>query len=152
MKTVIVTHDYHASAKHVWAMATDLDDLKRVMEGVVRFDGLPSGRVHTGQNLTVKVSLFGRLPAQPYHMEVIECDNAAMVLQSSEKGVGVKSWRHRLTVEETPEGCRLRDVIEIDAGWLTGLFAAWARYLYRKRHAPRLRLLDERGQLVSQTE
>jgi len=144
MKTVILEHEYAATAQEVWALATDLDALKQIMEGVVRFDGMPSGRVFQGQRINVLVSLFGKLPPQPYFMEVLECDNDAMVLRSVEKGAGVKSWRHRLSVESQGSGCRLRDVIEIDAGWMTWAFAIWARYLYRKRHEPRVRLLNKR--------
>ena len=143
MKTVILDHDYAASAQDVWALATDLDALKEVTQGVVAFEGMPSGRVYEGQKITVQVSLFGKLPPQPYFMEVLKCDNDAMILQSFEKGAGVKSWRHTLTVEPRPSGSRLRDVIEIDAGWMTWAFALWARYLYRKRHEPRVRILAD---------
>tara|TARA_B100000378_G_C18029800_1_gene407119 strand:- start:1309 stop:1587 length:279 start_codon:yes stop_codon:yes gene_type:complete len=74
-------------------------------------------------------------------MEVLECDNEAMILRSFEKGAGVKSWRHTLTVEPLQSGSRLRDVIEIEAGWMTWAFARWARFLYRKRHEPRIQML-----------
>lgn len=142
MKTVHLTHDYPVSPERLWALATDYDALARVMEGVVAFEGLPEGRVREGQQVTVMVSLFGKLPKQPYHMEVLECDDSRMVLRSSEQGAGVKAWRHRLTVTPTAQGSRLTDRIEIEAGLLTGVFALWARYLYGARHQPRLRLLE----------
>jgi len=144
MKTVILEHKYAAPAQEIWALATDLDALKKIMEGVVKFEGMPSGRVYQGQRIDVLVSLFGKLPPQPYFMEVQECDDDAMILRSVEKGAGVKSWCHRLSVVSEGSGCRLRDVIEIDAGWMTWAFALWARYLYRKRHEPRVRILNER--------
>ncbi|MEQ5871263.1 SRPBCC family protein [Sagittula sp. NFXS13] len=143
MKTVILEHEHAAPAKEVWALATDLDALKEIMKGVVTFEGLPSGRVHQGQKITVQVSLFGKLPPQPYFMEVLECDDKAMILRSFEKGAGVKAWCHTLTVEPQPSGSRLRDVIEIDAGWMSWAFALWARFLYRKRHEPRVRMLAD---------
>ena len=40
-----------------------------------------------------------------------------------------------------PGGSRLTDRIEIDAGLLTPLFVMWARYLYKARHKPRMRML-----------
>lgn len=58
MKTVVLEHDYSASAEDVWALATDLDALRDIMEGVITFEGLPSGRVYAGQTITVQVSLF----------------------------------------------------------------------------------------------
>lgn len=141
MKTVVVENEYSVPPTQLWEIVTDYNALAQVMDGIATFEGLPSGRTQTGQRLEVMVSLFGKLPKQPYVMEVLECDDENMVLRSSEYGAGVKSWRHTLTVTETPDGCRLRDQIEIDAGWKTPVFAAWARYLYGARHKPRLRLL-----------
>lgn len=142
MKTVHLTHDYPVSPERLWTLATDYGALARVMEGVVAFEGLPEGRVQEGQKIDVMVSLFGKLPKQPYHMEVVECDDSRMVLRSSEKGAGVKEWRHTMRVTPAPGGSRLTDTIEIEAGLLTGAFALWARYLYGARHKPRLRLLE----------
>ena len=142
MKIIRLQHSYNASPERVWAVVTDYNALARVMDGIVTFEGLPDGRTETGQKIDVLVSVFGKLPAQPYHMEVILCDDAAMVLQSSERGAGVKSWTHRLSVQNTPSGCILTDEIEIDAGVLTPVFVMWARYLYRARHKPRLELLQ----------
>ncbi|QFT59675.1 Polyketide cyclase / dehydrase and lipid transport [Sulfitobacter sp. THAF37] len=149
MKTVTLEHEYAATAQEVWALATDLDALKEIMEGVVEFEGMPGDRVYQGQKINVLVSLFGKLPAQPYYMEVLECDDDAMILRSLEQGAGVRSWRHTLSVEPRGTGCLLRDVIEIDAGWMTWAFALWARYLYRKRHEPRVRILAARREGIS---
>jgi len=143
MKTITLTHNYATDPDTLWQKVTDYTCLAKVMEGIIAFEGLPSGRTFTGQKCEVMVSLFGKLPAQPYTMEILECDDDARILRSSEKGAGVKSWHHRLTVQSTPEGARLTDQIEIDAGLLTPLFAIWARYLYRARHKPRLRMLGE---------
>ncbi|WP_299891677.1 SRPBCC family protein [uncultured Ruegeria sp.] len=142
MRIVTVQNDYPVSASRLWAMATDYAALSEVMEGLVSFEGLPAGRTQTGQRLEVMVSLFGKLPAQPYRMEVLECDNQRMILRSSERGAGVKTWLHSLSVTEIESGSRLHDRIEIDAGMLTPVFALWARYLYRARHKPRLRLFE----------
>lgn len=144
MKTITIENDYPYSAKRLWALATDYEALHEVMKGIVSFEGLPSGRTRGGQKLEVMVSLFGKLPKQLYHIEVLECDDRNMILRSSERGSGVKQWRHTMNVTETEFGSRLRDHIEIDAGWLTFAFALWARYLYGARHEPRLRMLENR--------
>lgn len=141
MKTIEIEHNYAVPPDQLWALVTNYDALAEVMAGIVAFEGLPEGRTHTGQSFDVMVSLFGKLPQQPYHMHVVLCDEDAMVLRSSERGAGVKSWEHCLTVTPTPDGSRLSDRIEIDAGWLTPVFALWAGFLYRARHKPRLRLL-----------
>jgi ligand-binding SRPBCC domain-containing protein len=144
VKKVTVISDYAAHAPKVWALATDYGALAKIMKGYATFDVLPSGRTKTGQRMDVMVSLFGKLPQQPYFMEVLECDDEHMVLRSLERGAGVKNWQHTLTVTKTETGSRLTDEIEIDAGVLTFAFALWAKYLYGARHKPRLRMLGER--------
>lgn len=145
MKTVIVENEYAVSSAKLWAVVTDYGSLAEVMKNIVSFEGLPTGRTKTGQKINVMVSLFGKLPSQPYFMEVLECDDALMILRSSEQGAGVKNWRHTLTVTETALGSRLTDRIEIDAGILTPVFSVWAKYLYSARHKPRLELLHRSG-------
>ncbi len=139
--TVSLTHHYEAPADQVWRLATDFSALERVCAGMVSFRGLPEGRCETGQIIDVDVSLFGRLPWQPYRMDVVECDDTAMRLHSLEKGSGVKSWEHRMAVDPDGDGSVLRDEIRIDAGLLTPVFCWWARKLYGARHEPRLRML-----------
>lgn len=145
MRTIRLVHDYPYPARKVWDVAIDYDCVAEAMEGLVRFEGLPSGKVQAGQSITAMVSLFDRLPAQPYHMEVVEFDDTTMRLVSSEHGAGVKSWRHSLRVEATKAGCTLFDTIEIDAGWLTLPFSVWAKFLYKRRHKPRLTILARTG-------
>ncbi|MBN9886247.1 SRPBCC family protein [Salipiger abyssi] len=143
MRTVHTEFFYAASPERLWTLATSYDALSRVMAGLVEFDGLPEGRTRTGQKIHVEISLFGKLPKQPYDMDVLECDDSRMILRSSEQGAGVKSWRHTMMVTPAPGGSRLCDTIEIDAGLLTPAFALWAKYLYGARHKPRQRLLEE---------
>ncbi|WP_299369094.1 SRPBCC family protein [uncultured Tateyamaria sp.] len=140
-----MSHDYEASAKDVWAIATDFAALAEVCRPLIRFTGLPEGRCAPGQRVTVGVRLFGVLPPQDYTMEVVEQDDNAMTLRSSEHGAGVRSWRHHLSVESTATGSRLLDTIDIDAGPMTPLVAWWGRKLYAHRHKGRLRLLAERA-------
>lgn len=145
MKTVIVENEYAVAPAKLWAIATDYGALTEIMKGIASFEGLPTGRTETGQRLNVMVSLFGKLPNQPYEMDILECDNTRMILRSSERGAGVKSWEHTLTVTETEFGSRLTDRIEIEAGILTPVFGLWAKYLYGARHKPRQELLQREG-------
>ena len=144
MATVTIVNEYNVPARQLWAIVTDYQALGDIMQGLASFKGLPQGRTRIGQRMEVMVSLFGKLPKQPYLMEVVECDDTRMILRSSERGAGVKSWLHTLTVTEIATGNRLTDTIEIDAGLLTPMFALWARYVYSARHKPRLRLLQNR--------
>lgn len=144
MRTVRLSHEYTANPHELWAICIDLDALADMMDGLVSFEGLPSGQIYEGQEIDVQVSLFGRLPSQPYHMRVDECDANAMRVRSTEFGAGVQSWRHTMIVEPTSGGSKLIDVIEIEAGWLTWAFALWARYVYQSRHAARQKMLERR--------
>jgi len=140
--TVDLYHDYAAPARDVWDVATDFAAFADVMDGIVSFSGMPTqGRCATGQVFDVKVRLFGKLPPQDYHMEVELCDDDAMMFQSRERGAGIKRWDHRLTVSSVENGSILHDHIEIDAGLMTPLYRLWAKFVYTRRHKPRLRLL-----------
>ncbi len=142
-KTISLRHDYAASADAVWNLATDIEALDSVNRPRIVMTGLPKGRIHQGQVVNVDVSLFGIMPKKPYSMTVVKCDDAARSFESSEKGAGVKSWRHKLQVIDTACGSAIEETISIDAGLLTPLFAAWAKYLYRARHPVRQKLLGE---------
>ena len=145
--TVRVTSDYPVSADALWAITKDLDALVEMNSRMVKMEGVPSGDMYGGQVIEATVSLFGKLPPQPYRIDVLTVDDDARCFTSSEHGSGVKSWNHTGRVEETATGSRLIDVIEIDAGWKTPLVVFWANRLYRARHKPRLALLEKRGAL-----
>lgn len=140
---VRIDHEYPVAPQTLWRLVTDLDVLAKVSKGFVTFEGLPSGALVQGQVIEVKFRLFGVFPPQPYRMEVLEVDPEDMRVRSFEFGGGVKSWRHTFQVHSTEQGAKLSDYIEIDAGWLSPLFALYAQILYRSRHKPRLRLLED---------
>lgn len=151
MKTVTLEHFYPADPKDVWELAIDFEALREVSEHMVTFEGLPTGKIYEGQSIDVMTSLFGKLPKQPYHMEVVELDHEKMMFLSSERGSGVKHWQHRLTITPHENGALLTDTIKIHAkiGLLTPLFALWAKHMYEGRHQPRLKILARNGQLKS---
>lgn len=140
--TVKLSHDYPFSPENVWTVATDLGHLKTITHGLLNFRNLPRGQIYKGQHIKVQISLFGKLPYQPYEMTVLTCDPATMSFHSQETGAGVKSWDHALSVIPTKTGSRIEEEITIDAGLATWVFAIWARVLYRRRHAPRLKILE----------
>lgn len=143
MRTVIIENDYDVSPKRLWMLATDFQALNKVMKGKAAFEGLPHGRTKTGQKMTLMVSPLGKLPKRPYYIEISECDDRKMLLKSLEYGLGIKSWRHTLTVQEMESGSKLRDQIDIDAGILTPFFSLWAKHIYQSRHKPRQSLLEQ---------
>lgn len=144
MRTVIVSNVYPVSADKLWQVATDLDDLNEIAGRAISFRGLPNGRLTTGRSIDVTISLLGLLPRRAYHIEVLECDDIRRTLRSSERGAGVDAWLHTMVVSETAEGSVLIDRIEIEAGWLTLAASIWAKFVYRRRHGPRLRILHQK--------
>jgi hypothetical protein len=142
--TVSTSHDYNASPDRVWQVATSWDCLREAVRGLIDYEPLPDEPMHQGQVIKTNVSLFGRLPPFPYVMEVVHFDPEARTFASHEYGGAVKAWNHTLTVAPTPDGARLDDTIEIDAGWLTPIYALWAKFMYARRHKPRLRMLSAR--------
>lgn len=140
-KTISLTHHYTFPADLVWQVATDLDHLKEVTKSLLSYKNLPSGQIFEGQTLHVDVSLFGKLPYQPYEMSVKTFDPLQRRFASFERGAGVKSWQHRLQVVQDGAASRIEESIEIDAGALTAIFVIWARFMYNNRHAPRLEIL-----------
>lgn len=141
MKTVRLSHVYDHPPQAVWDVATDFDCLKEAMRGLITFKGMPSGTIHKGQVINVEVSMFGLLPYQPYRMELVELDPVARHFKSDEQGMGVDHWQHSLRVLPHARGAELVDEIEIEAGWRTSVVCAWARYMYKRRHKPRLEML-----------
>lgn len=141
---LVITHYYQSPPDKVWRVATYFQCFTEAMHGVATFEGMPAtGHLEQGQVFDVKVRLFGKLPPMDYHMEILECDHEAFQFLSVERGGSVKRWVHQLTVTPNGTGARLTDCVTVNAGLSTPLMRLWARYVYAKRHAPRLRMLGE---------
>ena len=142
-KVLRFEHAYPASADRLFQLVIDLDTLDAVTKPWVQFHHLPSGPVHEGQVIDVALSVFGVFPVRPYRMRVVLCDAQTRRMRSEEDGMGIHRLTHELKVKPGGDGAILYDRVEIDAGWITPLVAAWAWVIYRWRHHIRLRLLRE---------
>ena len=141
LETFAIEQAYAWDADRHFAAIVRYDELSKAMEGQASYAGLPEGEAQPGQVFEVKIKLMGWLPIGLWRIEVLERDDDRRILRSIESGGAVKLWRHTLTVTPRDEGgCVHRDALEIDAGWLTGLYAGMARRMYERRHADRLRL------------
>lgn len=141
---VHLSHVYPFPAQAVWDVATDMRAYAKVMEGLMTFQGLPDTPLQQGQQIDVTFRLLGKLPPQPYHMRLDVFSPADRHFKSFEWGGAVKSWQHELRVTDTADGCVLTDDVTIDAGWLTPIYAAFARFMYRRRHPVRLDILNDK--------
>lgn len=142
--TFTIEQAYAWDADRHFAAIVRYDELSEAMEGQASYAGLPEGEAQVGQVFEVRIKLMGWLPIGNWRIEVLERDDGRRILRSFESGGAVKSWRHTITVTPREEGGSVhRDALEIDAGWLTGLYAGMARRMYARRHAHRLRLRGE---------
>jgi hypothetical protein len=147
MARVTVANDYPVPVRRLWDVATDLGALAHTMRGLLRYDGLPTGRARAGMVLDYQVSLLGLLPPRPWRVEVIEQDEATHRFVTREHGAGLRRWDHTMIAVETPDGSRLIETVEVeaDAAWQTPIFFRLANHIYRRRHRPRLELLLSGG-------
>jgi hypothetical protein len=90
--------------------------------------------------------LFHVIPFSNHTIDIVTIDDDTRTLISDESGGQVTTWRHWIIIAAIDATtCRYEDRIDIEAGWLTPLVAAFATrfYRYRQRRWQRLaRLLD----------
>ena len=141
--TIWLEHDYGGgtTADRLFEVATDWDCLRESVKGLIEYRDLPDAPIRQDQVIRTAFSLFGLLPWQDWTMEVREFDEEKRRVVSHEFGGAVKAWDHTLTVAPTDDGARLVDLIFIEAGALTPVYAAWGRFMYGRRHRPRMRML-----------
>ena len=142
MVTVTVKGEYDVDAQTLWRHVVRYDTLQALMNaGAVRV-ALPEGEEREGDDVQLTFRLWGRLPVGRWRIRVVERDDARLRLRSEESGAGVRRWAHTIQIAPVaPARARQTDTIEIEAGILTPLIAAFARREYAARHRARARLL-----------
>mgnify|MGYP000524797048 CR=1 FL=1 len=143
MKTVSITNSYKVAPSEIWKIVVNYSDLRTIAGRAISFEGLPDGEITQGQSVTATISLLGLLPRQAYSIDITKRDDFNFVLCTQEHGAGLTNWNHTVKIWESCGTSYLVDIVEIDAGWLTMLATLWAKFIYRRRHAPRRLLLDK---------
>ena len=88
-----------------------------------------------GVPVPLRLWAFGAVPLGPHTLLVESADDAAMTLQTRERGPLLRQWDHRMVVMPAGPGrARYADTVEIDAGLLTHVVAFVARLFFRHRH------------------
>lgn len=78
--------------------------------------------------------LFGVVPFSKHRLMVESIDDDQQTIVSDERGGPIRIWRHEIVVTGIDEHrCSYEDRIQIDAGVLTPLVAAYAKVFYRYR-------------------
>lgn len=139
-ETVVIENIYAVPPAKLWELAIDLDANRRATRGFVSM-GSPGGHMYKGQHLDLRVSPLGIIPPFDWQIDVLECDWQARVLRTREQGPLLQALDVTLTVEPAPQGARLHERLEINAGRLTGVAARILEQIYRSRYTPRRKML-----------
>jgi hypothetical protein len=87
-----------------------------------------------GETVQCRLYVFGVIPVGVRDLYFERIDQNAYCVVTRESDPLVRSWNH--TIALTPSGRHrsiYRDVIDIDAGYLTVLVWAWTNWFYRHR-------------------
>lgn len=136
MQTTTVTSEFDAPADVVWPGMKTPHAFVHIARGMVRFPAAEhlDGPWRVGQTITGWTFLLDVIPFSKHHLTVVSIDEATQTLVSDEHGGLLRRWHHTLHVESLPGGrSRYTDTIEIDAGPLTPVVAAYAQVFYRYR-------------------
>jgi ligand-binding SRPBCC domain-containing protein len=133
---VRVTTRLDAPAARVWDTVKRTDTLRYVTRGLLgfRLEGEEPERLAEGETYRMRLLFFGVVPAWRHEIHIVRVDDAAREIRTEERGGPVRTWRHRIMVDEEGWGStRYFDEIEIGAGFLTPLVALYAQLFYRYR-------------------
>jgi hypothetical protein len=136
MHTVTVHTRLDAPADIVWHAVKTPHAFVHVARGMLRYPAAErlDRPWQVGDHLQGWTFLFGVLPFSYHHITVASIDDDARAVASDEHGGVIRTWRHDVTVTPIDEtACRYDDRIDIDAGILTPVVAAYARLFYRYR-------------------
>lgn len=122
--------------ERVWQEVQFFKLLLHVSRPLVAFDPVQPNTfpaTWSNEKYLVRMRLFGFLPLGEQWI-VITLDDVKRELLDDGHSALIKKWRHRITVEPTPEGfTRYTDTVDIEAGLLT--FGVWifANLFFRHR-------------------
>ena len=87
-----------------------------------------------GETLSVDSRLFGIVPVGRRRLHFERIDAYLHEIRTRESDPIVKSWAHFLKLDVAGDGATIySDTVEIDAGLMTWVVAAWAAMFYRHR-------------------
>ena len=135
---VDVSTDLDCSAAKVWNEVQKSALLLHVIWPLTRIgtSGLPDlpERWRQGQEVQCRVYVFGFISLGVRDLYFKKIDQRAYRIVTHESDRLVRSWDHTISVTPLgPNRSKYRDVIDIDAGHLTGLVWAWTNWFYRHR-------------------
>jgi hypothetical protein len=125
-----------APADAVWDAVKTPAAFRRVARGLLTMPVIAyrNDSWQEGETVVGWVFLFGVLPFSRHHLQVARINDEVRILTSRERGGLIRAWNHDIQVTPIDAGaCRYRDTVEIEAGVVTPLIAAYASWFYRMR-------------------
>ena len=133
-RRVITTAKYKGEARAIFLGALEFREMSEAMSGLVLYEGLPERPAKEGEKFTVDITTLKIFKTKGYEMFIERLDKEACVLQSREKGGGIKMWDHNLSIRQEGEMVIWTDDVTIDAGLITPIAVRFGAYMYKRRH------------------
>lgn len=136
MKTIHIETELPTSADRVWRAMQHPASFTYVCRGLIGVPALagrtePMCQGETGRGWLL---LFHIIPLSHHTIHLAEVDPETRTLRSREHGGVMRTWNHTLHVEPVDDRtCRYSDTVEIDAGLLTVVVAAFGVLIYGYR-------------------
>lgn len=144
--------EHKCSPKLLWQVNTDWRHFEEFTSSHVNFHNLPEGKMFKGQKITIQSAPKNAEKFIFWNIEYLDCDEEKLRFETMESGGPVIVWHHIAQIEETENGARLIDEIEIKArllddmnfgtGIMSWIYALWAKSYYKARIAPRQKIID----------
>jgi hypothetical protein len=133
---VRVSTELEIPAERAWETVKKVSTLRYITRGVLGFRplGEVSETIAAGDVIRVRLLFFHVIPAWKHEIRIVGVGEEARRIETMEHGGSVRRWNHVITVEPAGElRSRYTDRIDLDAGQLTSLVAAYAKVFYRYR-------------------
>ena len=137
-----------APADLVWDTVKRTDTLRYVTRGLLGFrpEGELPERFAEGETYRMRLLFFGVLPAWRHEIRIAGVDDAGREIRTEEHGGPIRSWQHRIAVDDEGWGStRYLDEIQVAAGVLTPLVWFYTQLFYRYRQRRWRRLARSLG-------
>jgi hypothetical protein len=138
---------FDCKPEQLWEEISRPSSLKFVSAPLLHFESLVEGELDNewaaGKTYTLRLYLFGFLPAGRHNITIASIDRNANIIESKERGTLSPVWNHTIRFHPL-EGGKLHytDEIEIRAGLLTVIIWAFAHLFYRHRQRRWKKLLQ----------
>lgn len=145
-KTVIKTSRFPASERNVFNKLKSIQTLQYIASPYATFTPLTESddfNWKAGETFSFQLKLFGVIPFGIHTIKVIDFNEEAYRIHTTESNAYVPIWNHSIVLKPLGDGAsQYTDEVEIYAGWKTPLVYLWAKFFYAHRQKKWLELLS----------